>query len=172
MTGQAQNAKILVKGQGAAPGIASGKVVIIRDVKDTGSVKEGDILVTRMTNPDMVPAMRKVAAIVTDEGGMTCHAAIVSRELGTPAVVGTKTATNVLKNGQLVTVDGEKGLIYEGAIAAPAPEGRAPQCSRPRSAMHRSSPQPASRSTSPSPRQPHGQRQPVPTASGSSGSST
>jgi pyruvate, water dikinase len=121
MTGQKQSAKILVQGQGAAPGIASGKVVIIRDVKDTGSVKEGDILVTRMTNPDMVPAMRKVAAIVTDEGGMTCHAAIVSRELGTPAVVGTKTATNVLKNGQLVTVDGELGLIYEGIIAQAAP---------------------------------------------------
>ena len=121
MTGQKQSAKILVQGQGAAPGIASGKVVIIRDVKDTGSVKEGDILVTRMTNPDMVPAMRKVAAIVTDEGGMTCHAAIVSRELGTPAVVGTKTATKVLKNGQLVTVDGEMGLIYEGAIAQAAP---------------------------------------------------
>ena len=71
----------------------------------------------------MVPAMRKVAAIVTDEGGMTCHAAIVSRELGTPAVVGTKTATHVLKNGQLITVDGEKGIIYEGEIphAAPAP---------------------------------------------------
>jgi pyruvate,water dikinase len=120
MTGQKQSAKILVQGQGAAPGIVSGRVVIIRDVKDTGAVKEGDILVTRMTNPDMVPAMRKVAAIVTDEGGMTCHAAIVSRELGTPAVVGTKTATNVLKNGQLVTVDGERGLIYEGAIAQAA----------------------------------------------------
>ena len=121
MTGQESEAKILVKGQGAAPGIASGRVVIIRDVKDTGSVKEGDILVTRMTNPDMVPAMRKVAAIVTDEGGMTCHAAIVSRELGTPAVVGTKNATNVLKNGQLVTVDGEKGLIYEGHHRTGAP---------------------------------------------------
>ncbi len=107
---------ILVQGQGASPGIASGKVVVIRDVKDTGRVKEGDILVTRMTNPDMVPAMRKVAAIVTDEGGMTCHAAIVSRELGTPAVVGTKTATAVLTNGQVVTVNGEMGLVYEGAI--------------------------------------------------------
>ena len=93
MSGQNKDAKILLKGQGAAPGIATGKVVIIRDAKDTGTVKEGDILVTRMTNPDMVPAMRKVAAIVTDEGGMTCHAAIVSRELGTPAVVGTKTGT-------------------------------------------------------------------------------
>src|SRR5208283_2113888 len=97
MSGQSKDAKILLKGQGAAPGTATGKVVIIRDVKDTGAVKEGDILVTRMTNPDMVPAMRKVAAIVTDEGGMTCHAAIVSRELGTPAVVGTKTATQQLK---------------------------------------------------------------------------
>jgi pyruvate,water dikinase len=125
MSGQTQHAtaKILLKGQGAAPGIASGRVAIIREVKDIGSVKEGDILVTKMTNPDMVPAMRKVAAIVTDEGGMTCHAAIVSRELGTPAVVGTKTATHVLTNGQLVTVDGEKGIIYEGEVphAAPAP---------------------------------------------------
>jgi pyruvate,water dikinase len=111
--------KILVKGQGASPGIATGRVVVIRDVKDTGSVSQGDILVTRMTNPDMVPAMQKVAAIVTDEGGMTCHAAIVSRELGTPAVVGTRNATSVLKPGQLVTVDGEKGFIYEGAIEKP-----------------------------------------------------
>jgi len=109
--------KILLQGQGASPGIASGKVVIIRDVKDTGKIKEGDIMVTQMTNPDMVPAMRKVSAIITDEGGMTCHAAIVSRELGTPAVVGTKTATQVLKAGQTVTVDGEKGLIYEGVMA-------------------------------------------------------
>jgi len=111
--------KILLQGQGASPGIASGDVVIIRDVKDAGKVKEGDILVTQMTNPDMVPAMRKVAAIITDEGGMTCHAAIVSRELGTPAIVGTKTATQVLKTGQTVTVDGEKGLIYEGRLEVP-----------------------------------------------------
>ena len=128
MSGLKSEAKIILKGQGAAPGIASGKVVVIRDVKDTGSVREGDILVTKMTNPDMVPAMRKVAAIITDEGGLTCHAAIVSRELGTPAIVGTKTATKVLTNGQLITVDGEKGLIYEGLLpqAAPAPSG-APQ---------------------------------------------
>jgi pyruvate,water dikinase len=120
MSGKRSDAKILLKGQGAAPGIASGKVIIIRDVKDTGAVKEGDILVTRMTNPDMVPAMRKVAAIITDEGGMTCHAAIVSRELGTPAIVGTRNATNQLKNGQVITVDGEMGLIYEGEIAPKA----------------------------------------------------
>jgi pyruvate,water dikinase len=128
MSGQKKEAKIILQGQGAAPGTAAGKVVIIRDVKDTGAVKGGDILVTRMTNPDMVPAMRKVAAIVTDEGGMTCHAAIVSRELGTPAVVGTKTATQVLKNGQIITVDGEMGLIYDGALemAAPAKTTAAP----------------------------------------------
>jgi pyruvate,water dikinase len=119
MKTESAEGKILVKGQGASPGVATGRVVVIRDVKDTGSVSEGDILVTKMTNPDMVPAMQKVAAIVTDEGGMTCHAAIVSRELGTPAVVGTRNATSVLKPGQLVTVDGEKGFIYEGALEKP-----------------------------------------------------
>ena len=111
---------VLLEGQGASPGVASGRVVIVRDVKDTSSVKDGDILVTRMTNPDMVPAMRRVSAIITDEGGMTCHAAIVSRELGTPAVVGSKKATTLLKDGQIITVDGEKGLIYEGAVASSA----------------------------------------------------
>ena len=109
-------AKVLVNGIGAAPGMASGRVVIIADAKEIGLVKEGDILVTKMTNPDMVPAMRKVKAIVTDEGGMTCHAAIVSRELGTPAVVGTQKATSELKTGQLVTIDGERGLVYEGLV--------------------------------------------------------
>ncbi len=108
--------QVILQGQGASPGIASGKVAIVYDVKDIGKVKDGDIMVTRMTNPDMVPAMRKVSAIITDEGGMTCHAAIVSRELGTPAVVGTKTGTQLLKEGQVVTVDGEKGLIYDGVI--------------------------------------------------------
>jgi pyruvate,water dikinase len=108
--------KIILEGQGASPGIGSGKVVIVRNIKDAGKVDKGDILVAKMTNPDMVPAMRKVSAIVTDEGGMTCHAAIVSRELGTPAVVGTKKATSILVAGQYVTVDGEKGLIYEGKL--------------------------------------------------------
>jgi pyruvate,water dikinase len=117
--------KILVEGQGASPGTGSGRVAIVRDIKDVGTVKEGDILVAKMTNPDMVPAMRRVAAIVTDEGGMTCHAAIVSRELGTPAVVGTKKATSVLRPGQLVTVDGEKGLVYEGKTEAPPQKEKA-----------------------------------------------
>jgi len=117
--------EVLLEGQGASPGIASGRVVIVRDVRDTSTIEEGDILVTRMTNPDMVPAMRRVRAIVTDEGGMTCHAAIVSRELGTPAVVGTKKATKTLQDGQVITVDGEKGIIYEGAVEAPAPAAQA-----------------------------------------------
>ncbi|WP_460006037.1 phosphoenolpyruvate synthase [Methanogenium cariaci] len=108
---------ILLEGQGASPGIATGRVVIVTTVKDLGRINDGDIMVAKMTNPDMVPGMRKVSAIITDEGGMTCHAAIVSRELGTPAVVGTKNATHVLKEGDIVTVDGEKGIVFEGAVA-------------------------------------------------------
>ncbi|HWQ65327.1 MAG TPA: phosphoenolpyruvate synthase [Methanospirillum sp.] len=114
--GKASEENIILTGTGASPGIASGRVAIIYDVRDIGKVKEGDIMVTRMTNPDMVPAMRKVAGIITDEGGMTCHAAIVSRELGTPAIVGTKTGTQVLTEGQIVTMDGHKGIIYEGVL--------------------------------------------------------
>ncbi|HJJ59394.1 MAG TPA: phosphoenolpyruvate synthase [Methanocorpusculum sp.] len=113
--------KAILHGYGASPGIVSGKVCIVMDVRDTSKVQEGDIMVATMTNPDMVPAMKRVAGIITDEGGMTCHAAIVSRELGTPAVVGTKQATSILKDGQIVTIDGEKGLIYEGKPAAAAP---------------------------------------------------
>ncbi len=113
---------VILQGQGASPGIASGKVCIVTGVKDLGKVKDGDIMVTKMTNPDMVPAMRKVVAIVTDEGGMTCHAAIVSRELGTPAVVGTRQGTGLLKEGQIITVDGEKGLIYDGKVKIGAAE--------------------------------------------------
>lgn len=108
--------EILIKGLGASPGIASGSVKVILGEKEISKVEKGDILVTTMTAPDMVPAMKKAAAIVTDEGGMTCHAAIVSRELGVPAVVGTKTATKVLRDGMIVTVDGEKGIVYSGRI--------------------------------------------------------
>jgi len=96
-----------------------GKVKIILSEKEIGRVEEGDILVTTMTTPDMVPAMRRASAIVTDEGGMTCHAAIVSRELGVPAVVGTGNATKVLKDGMVVTVDGDKGVVYKGKKQQP-----------------------------------------------------
>ncbi len=108
--------KVLLRGLGASPGIGVGKVKIIFSEKEINKVEKGDILVTTMTTPDMVPAMKRAAAIVTDEGGLTCHAAIVSRELGVPAVVGTKEATKVLKDGMIVTVDGERGIVYEGAV--------------------------------------------------------
>jgi|Wag4MinimDraft_15_1082655.scaffolds.fasta_scaffold00260_2 pyruvate,water dikinase len=108
--------KVLLKGLGASSGVGAGRVVVIFDASEIDKVKEGDVLVTTMTNPDMVPAMKRAAAIVTDEGGRTCHAAIVSRELGIPAVVGTKNATKVLKDGMLVTVDGTRGVVYEGIV--------------------------------------------------------
>ncbi len=108
--------KVLLKGLGASPGVGAGKVVILLDVSEIDKVKEGDVLVTTMTNPDMVPAMKRASAIVTDEGGRTCHAAIVGRELGIPTVVGTKEATKVLKDGMLVTVDGTRGVVYEGIV--------------------------------------------------------
>lgn len=108
--------EIILRGLGVSPGIASGPVKVIKDVNQIGKVKEGDILVTRMTTPDWVPAMKKAVAIVTDEGGFTCHAAIVSRELGVPCVVGTKNATSTLASEKQVTVDGAKGLIYRGIL--------------------------------------------------------
>lgn len=89
------------------------KIVAIpnKDSKEPDKVKEGDILVTFMTTPVFVPAMEKAAAIVTDEGGILCHAAIVSRELGIPCVIGTKIATKVLKDGDFVEVDANRGII-------------------------------------------------------------
>lgn len=106
----------LVRGLAASPGIGRGKVKKIKDVSEINLVKEGDILVTAMTNPDMVPAMRTAAAVVTDEGGRTCHAAIVSRELGIPCVVGSNNATSVLEEGQFITVDATRGVVYEGDV--------------------------------------------------------
>jgi len=113
----AEDAEVLLRGLGAAPGRASGEVRILRNVEDGVRLQEGDILVTVMTAPDWVPLMRKASAIVTDQGGMTCHAAIVSRELGIPAVVGTDGATSTLEDGTLVTVDGSTGDIYAGRLA-------------------------------------------------------
>lgn len=106
--------KILVKGLGASPGFVSGRVRVIHDLSEMSKVKAGDILATVMTSPDMVPIMKKAKAIITDEGGMTCHAAIVSRELGTPCIVGTKNGTKILKDDEDVTVDATKGIVYEG----------------------------------------------------------
>ena len=108
--------KTLARGLSASPGIARGKVILIEDMDELAKVKEGAILVTAMTNPDMVPAMRKAKAVVTDEGGRTCHAAIVSRELGIPCIVGAGDATKLLKDGKVVTVDATRGVIYEGEV--------------------------------------------------------
>jgi len=109
---------VLVRGLAASPGIASGPVLIINDIDEIARVKEGDILVTGMTNPDMVPAMRKASAVVTDEGGRTCHAAIVSRELGIPCIVGSKNGTSTLEEGMIVTVDATRGVVFEGKTFA------------------------------------------------------
>jgi pyruvate,water dikinase len=106
--------EVLLKGLGASPGIVSGAARVVRKLDGLDKVGEGDIIVTEMTTPDMVPAMKRAAGIVTDEGGMTSHAAIVSRELGVPAVVGTGTGSKALGDGQLITIDGDKGTISEG----------------------------------------------------------
>lgn len=109
--------EIITKGLGASPGIASGAVKIIKSTSELDKILKGDILVTVMTTPDMVPAMKRANGIITDEGGVTCHAAIVSRELGIPCVVGTGNATKVLKENEIVTLDGNKGTVYKGKIA-------------------------------------------------------
>ncbi|HEV2449182.1 MAG TPA: phosphoenolpyruvate synthase [Thermoplasmata archaeon] len=114
---------VLVRGFGASPGIAGGKVRRLMRASETEQLRSGEILVTTMTTPDMVPAMTRAAAIVTDEGGMTCHAAIVSRELGVPCVVGTRTATQTLQELQEITVDGKLGTVVAGL---PPPVAEAP----------------------------------------------
>ncbi|VVC03148.1 putative phosphoenolpyruvate synthase [Candidatus Bilamarchaeum dharawalense] len=112
-------AKILVRGLGSSPGIGMGKVRIVKSAKEIKNIQRGDILVTEMTTPDFVPGMKKSAAIITDTGGMTSHAAIVSRELGVPCVVGTGNATTVLKDDMEISVDGSHGIVYEGFVSAP-----------------------------------------------------
>jgi pyruvate, water dikinase len=114
-------AEPLVRGLGASPGVGTGPVKVVLDIRDLGRVEKGDVLVTKMTTPDYVPAMLKTAGIVTNEGGMTSHAAIVSRELGVPCVVGTGNATQVLKGGSTVSVDGSGGMVYAGGAAPRAP---------------------------------------------------
>ncbi len=117
--------KILVKGLPASPGVVAGKVHLIPSAEQVSEFNAGEILVTEMTAPDWVPAMKKAKAIVTDSGGMTCHAAIVSRELGIPCIVGSKNGTEILKSGMEVTVDAKRGVVYEGIVAeAVAPESQ------------------------------------------------
>ena len=109
-------AQQLLKGTGASPGLVTGKVKIILGKKEITQIENGDIIVTTMTSPDLVPSMSKSAAIITDLGGKTCHAAIVSREMGIPAIVGTQEGTSKLADGQEITVDAYNGIVYDGKI--------------------------------------------------------
>jgi pyruvate,water dikinase len=113
-------AQPLLEGDAASPGLASGPAKILLNPSEIDRVKEGDILVAEMTTPDFVPAMKRAAAIVTDRGGRTSHAAIVSRELGVPCVVGTGEATTMLHNGQVITVDGTYGKVFDGKLSRSA----------------------------------------------------
>ncbi len=111
--------KVLVQGRSVGEKIAQGPIRIVKNVQNLQEVRDGDILVTEKTDPDWEPTMKKTAAIVTNRGGRTCHAAIVSRELGLPAIVGTENGTDVLKDGQVVTVscaEGDIGFVYGGAV--------------------------------------------------------
>lgn len=111
--------KILVQGRSIGEKIASGRVKIIKDVSQLGQLQKGDVLVSEKTDPDWEPAMKLASAIVTDRGGRTCHAAIISRELGLAAIVGTESATKILKDDQFVTIScaqGEIGYVYEGKL--------------------------------------------------------
>ncbi len=106
--------QMITQGTAASPGVASGIVKIIHSMDDLGKIKKGDVLVTTMTNPDMVVTMQKAAAILTSEGGVTAHAAIVSREMGIPAIVGAQDALDLLKDGDEITIDGYNGKVFAG----------------------------------------------------------
>lgn len=105
--------KVLCRGLAASPGLAVGKVVIIPETVETVKISKGDILVTTMTSPDMISVLRKAGAVVTDEGGRTCHAAIFTRELGVPCIVGAGDATKKLEKGQSVIVDATRGVVFQ-----------------------------------------------------------
>jgi pyruvate,water dikinase len=124
---------VLLRGLGAAPGLASGPVRVLTSPADGVALVAGEVLVAPMTNPDWLPTLRRASAVVTDGGGMTCHAAIVSRELGLPCIVAARTATATLHTGEVVTVDGGTGSVTAGelpvasaAVVAPASRLEAP----------------------------------------------
>jgi pyruvate,water dikinase len=127
---------VLVSGLGATAAIGSGQVRVIVEPADGSRLRDGEVLVAPMTSPDWLPTLRRAAAVVTDRGGITCHAAIISRELGIPAVVGAGDATHVLYDGQVVTVDGTRGVVLDGEpAAAPSAPGDVPvPVDRPRAA--------------------------------------
>ena len=101
----------IVNGFVASAGIIKGRVKIINSVQEIDGINDGDVMVSIMTRPDYLPAMKKASAFVTDEGGVTCHAAIVSREMNKPCIIGTKIATQVLHDGDLVEVDADNGVV-------------------------------------------------------------
>ena len=115
----------LLKGLPASPGISVGKVRLIVEVSDLPKIQQGDVLVAKNTRPDYVVAMKKAIAIVTDTGGVASHASIVSRELGIPCIVGTSNATQILKDGDIITVDGFTGKIYSGDVKLKQPVSEA-----------------------------------------------
>jgi len=121
---------VLVNGHGASPGTTVGPARVITNLDELDAVGEGDIIVTAMTTPDMVPAMQRAGGIVTDEGGLTSHAAIVSREVGVPAVTGTENATTELEDGDLIEINGERGTVSvpepEEETSEPENDGSAP----------------------------------------------
>jgi pyruvate,water dikinase len=108
---------VILSGEPASPGIVSGKVRLIKTPHEIHNLKSGEIMLTSMTTPDFVPAMKRAIGLITDRGGQTSHAAIVSRELGLPCVVGTSTATKDLKDGQIVTINGRTGEIHQGQLS-------------------------------------------------------
>lgn len=116
LPGQPDPGQPLLRGLAASAGVASGAVRLLRSPAEGHRLQRGEILVAPMTNPDWVPTIRRAGAVITDSGGSTCHAAIVSRELGVPCVVGTRTATADLHDGQSVTVDGGEGAVYAGIV--------------------------------------------------------
>ena len=107
--------KKLLSGLAASPGTARGRVRLVATEQDRVTFNKGDILVTRITDPTMTPLMNRAAAIVCDIGGMTSHPSIVSREMGIPCVVATKNATTLLRDGMIVFVDGDKGVVYDAS---------------------------------------------------------
>ncbi|WP_336041649.1 phosphoenolpyruvate synthase [Acinetobacter dispersus] len=114
-----QRGTVICEGRSIGQRIGSGKVRVVTSIKEMDKVQDGDVLVSDMTDPDWEPVMKRAAAIVTNRGGRTCHAAIIARELGVPAIVGCGNATEVLTDGQEVTVscaEGDTGFIYEGAL--------------------------------------------------------
>ncbi|MCX6798528.1 MAG: PEP-utilizing enzyme [Candidatus Diapherotrites archaeon] len=113
--------RIILRGLAASPGAASGFVRVVLNEAQMQKVHEGDILVAKMTSPSWVPIMKRSKAIITNEGGITCHAAIVSRELGIPCVVGTEKATEILEDNDIVTANGFDGVVYKGEIEIEKP---------------------------------------------------